>query len=672
MKRLLLLLIIPLILTACSNDDQVTPNERFNDYVKLWSEQEFEEMFGMFSTTATETYPEDASTLRTGKIYQDLNVTDLQIDVEELNKEKLELAMEEGKATIPFTVNMETVAGPITFDYEATLIQEGEDSEEEELNWYVSWNPGFIFPPLKDGGDIAIETINPKRGEILDRNQIPLAINDTVYEIGVIPGELGTNAEQSKDRIANLLGMSPDAVDTALNAGWVEDNLFVPLKSVLPSDEELLPQLMAIDGVQRRETTGRVYPAHEATGHLVGYIRDITADDLEDLDPGQYSANDKIGSRGLEALYEEQLKGKKGVKVTINKEGQEEIILAETPVQDGETVSVTIDVNIQEKLFQSYGEDAGTAAAINPLTGETLALVSSPAFDPNEILYGTSGDLWERLENDEQKPLINRFAATYAPGSVIKPVTGAIGLKNESIKLGEGIEINGLTWSNGEGWGDYEVTRVSTSNGPVDLEDALVRSDNIFFARKAVEMGADAYVSGLKDFGFGEELPFEYPITMSTISSDGDLNDEVLLANASYGQGELEMSAFHLAVTYTPFLNNGNLIKPTFLTSEETAQVWQDGLITPDQATAIQDILRKVVTEGTAKKAQDADFPISGKTGTAELKLSDKESGAENGWFVGYPTDDPNILIAMMVEETHTKEGGIAIQKVTDVLSQIK
>ncbi|MGJ9457642.1 penicillin-binding transpeptidase domain-containing protein [Oceanobacillus sp. CF4.6] len=672
MKRILLLFIIPLVLVACSNDEEVTPNERFNDYVNHWNEQEVGEMYGMFSQAATESYPEDQSTLRTEKIYQDLNVSDLQIVFEELNEEELEMAMEEGTAKLPFTVNMETIAGPITYEYEATLVQQGEEDEEEELNWYVNWDPGFIFPDLKDGGEIGIHTVNPKRGEILDRNQMPLAINGTIVEVGVVPGELGNNAEQSKKQIAELLGISTESVDTALNAGWVEDNLFVPLKSALPSEEELLPELSAIDGVRLRETTGRIYPAGEAAGHLVGYIRSITADDLEDLDPSQYSANDKIGSRGLEANYEEQLKGKKGVKITINKEEQDEIVLAETPVEDGETISVTIDVNVQEKLFNSYEEDAGTAAAIHPKTGETLALVSSPAFDPNEVLYGTSGDLWERIENDEQNPLINRFASTYAPGSVFKPVTGAIGLKNGSIELGQGIEIDGKTWSNGEGWGNYEVTRVSTSDGPVDLEDALIRSDNIFFARKAVEMGSDAYVSGLKEFGFGEDLPFEYPITMSTISSSGDLDDEILLANSSYGQGELEMSALHVALTYTTFLNEGNMIKPTFLTSEETAQVWKEGLITPEQATAIQEALRKVVTEGTAKKAQNADFPISGKTSTVELKLSDSESGAENGWFVGYPTDDQDILIAMMVEETQDKEGGLAVQKVTDVLTQMK
>ena len=193
--------------------------------------------------------------------------------------------------------------------------------------------------------------------------------------------------------------------------------------------------------------------------------------------------------------------------------------MAEKPVQNGENISITIDINIQEKIYANYDGDAGTTAAINPKTGETLALVSSPAFDPNEILYGNSSNIWESLQNDPKNPLLNRFSATYAPGSVIKPVTASIGLQNGTITPDEGIEIDGLTWGNGAGWGDYEVRRVSTSNGPVDLQDSLVRSDNIYYAMKAVEMGTDAFVTGMEQYGFGEALPYEYPITASSMSS---------------------------------------------------------------------------------------------------------------------------------------------------------
>ncbi|OZU88815.1 penicillin-binding protein [Virgibacillus indicus] len=670
MKRYILFisLIFFIFLAACS-EDEVTPNERFDSYVKQWEKEEFAEMYGMISSTSAETYPTEEFVDRYAKIYEDLNISELAITFEELNEEELEAAMEEGTATLPFHVEMESIAGPIAFDYEATLNQEG---EEEEKNWFVEWNPGFIFPQIKDGGEIRFDTTEPTRGEILDRNKMPLAMNGPIFDVGIVPESLGADPEQNKEQIADLLGISVESIDQALNAGWVEPNLLVPIKEIY--DEAVVDQLLQIDGVMIDNATGRIYPEGKAAAHLVGYVGQITAEELEDKEPGQYGANDVIGKRGLEQLYEEQLKGEKGLKIIIEKEGEDDTLLAETPVKDGENISLTIDVNIQEEIYNSLEGDAGTAAAIDPKSGETLALVSSPAFDPNEILYGTKPNLWEELQNDEQNPILNRFSATFAPGSVIKPVTVAIGLQNGSITPEEEIEINGLTWSNGEGWGDYEVRRVSESTGPVDLKDALVRSDNIYFAMKGIEMGSEAFISGLQEFGFGEELPYEYPITPSTVSSTGEINDEVLLANSSYGQGEVEMSALHLALTYTPLLNKGNMLKPTFLVSEDTGQVWKENLLSSDQAEMLKGILREVVTNGTAEQANEAEFPISGKTGTAELKLtSEDKSGKENGWFVGYPTDDQNILIAMMVEHTEDRGGsGYTVEKVTDIFKELK
>ncbi|WP_164218302.1 penicillin-binding transpeptidase domain-containing protein [Virgibacillus sp. YIM 98842] len=663
--------IIITLLAACS-EDQATPNESFETYVNQWNNMEFEKMYSMLTPEAKETYAIDQYADRYNKIYEDLAVSDLHVSFDPIADETLENAMEDGTATLPFTVDMETMAGEINFSYEATLHQLGE--EEEEMNWFIAWDPGFIFPDLKDGGEISIETTNPQRGEILDRNQMPLAINDTVYEIGFIPESMGDNPEQSIDQAAELLGMSVENIETALNADWVEPDLFVPLKQVSVTDEETLNQLFEVPGITNRELTGRVYPAGEAAAHLVGYIGDITAEELEEAEPGKYSATDVIGKRGLEQWYEDRLKGERGVTIVVEKEDEEEVVLAETPVQDGENITLTIDINLQEKIFNAYEEeDSGTAAAINPVTGETLALVSSPAFDPNEILYGTNADLWDSLQNDEQSPLINRFSATFAPGSVIKPLTAAIGLANGSLDPDEGFEIEGKTWSNGEAWGDYEVRRVSESSGPVDLMDAMVRSDNIYFAMQGVEMGGEAFVSGMESIGFGEELPYEYPVSASTVSASGEMDDEVMLANASYGQGQLEMSALHLAAGYTMFINEGNMVKPTFLSSEETGQIWQENVLSPEQADLIADSLRAVVTDGTATVANEADFPISGKTGTAELKLSGEDDSAqENGWFVGYPTEDPDILIAMMVEETQDRGGSsYTAEKVTDLLIDI-
>ncbi|WP_042222414.1 penicillin-binding transpeptidase domain-containing protein [Oceanobacillus manasiensis] len=673
MKKIILALaaIILVVLAGCS-DDEVTPNERFDTYVKHWSEKEFSDAYEMLSSESEEAYPTEEYVDRYNKIYEDLGISDLSISFSELKEEELETAMEEGAATIPFEVTMESIAGPINFDYEATLIQEG---EEEEQNWYVQWDPGFIFPELQDGGEISIVTDQATRGEIRDRNEMPIAMNDKVYEIGIVPGKLGDNPEQNKKAIADLLGLSVDAIDEALNASWVGPDVFVPIKKIPATEEELLSQLWEIAGVGGNEGTGRVYPTGETAGHLVGYIGLITAEELEEQEPGMYSANDMIGKRGLESLYEKRLKGKKGTRIEVVKENQEPVILAETPVENGENITVTIDVNVQESIYESFEEDSGTAAAINPKTGETMALVSSPSFDPNDILYGTDANLWANLEEEEQQPLLNRFSATFAPGSTLKPVTSAIGLKNGSIDPNEGLEIDGKKWSNGEGWGEYAVTRVSESNGPVDLEEALVRSDNIYFAMQAVNMGSEAYVEGLQNFGFGEDFPYEYPFTSSSISSEGNLDDEVLLANSSYGQGQLEMSALHLATTYTTFLNEGNMLKPTLLASEETGQVWKENLLDPEQADLMNDLLYEVGQSGTPSKyTADSEVAISGKTGTAELKRTTEESGEENGWFVGYPTEEnkQDLLIAMMVENVKEIGGsGYTTEKVVKVINEL-
>ena len=677
MKRafILFLLLIPLFLVACSEDEQVSPNERFNDFTSYWNEQQFEDMYDMFSMETKDNITTEASVERYKKIYEDLNIDNVQVSFSELSEEELKKIYEEEQTTttLPFTLEMDSLAGPIQFDYEATLILEPVSNEEDAaLEWNVNWDPGFIHPELKDGGEINIRPILPERGEILDRNQMPLAMNDKLYQIGIVPEDLGDNAEQSKEQIASILNISKDKIDSTLNAGWVEDHLFVPITTILPSNEEVYNQLMNIPGVQPREVYERIYPGDEATAHLVGYIGDITAEFLEKTESNEYGPNDKVGKRGIEQLYEEKLKGKKGMEISIQKENDEVVTIAEKPVENGETITLTIDINIQEKIYDSFEDDAGTAAAIHPKTGETLALVSAPAFDPNEILYGTSSNIWGKLEDNEQNPLVNRSSATFAPGSVLKPITASVGLNHGTLDPNEGFTIEGLKWSNGEGWGDYEVTRVSLSNGPVDLKDALVRSDNIYFAMQAVKMKSDAFIEGFQDFGFESDFPYEYPIEPSTISADGKLDDEVLLANSSYGQGQLEMSAIHLASAYTTFLNEGNMIKPTLLSSEETGQIWKENLISTEHANMIANILRAVITDGTGKRAEEeSNVPIAGKTGTVELKLTTDAEGSENSWFVAYPHESQDILITMLVEETEDKESGLAIAKFVEVINQL-
>lgn len=673
MKKYLLILVIVFsttLLASCTSNEKVNPYDVLETYVDLWESFEFVEMYDMLSNTSKENYGTEDYIDRYEKIYKDLKIKDLDITIT-----SEEFDSDEQLVNFPIDVKMNSIAGPIQFSTEVEL-QYNYDEENDTEHWLINWDPGLIFPELADGGSIKIERIKPKRGEIVDRNNMPLAINDIAYEVGVVPSYF-VNKETEINQIANLLNMSQNTITKEIEADWVQSDHFVPLKVVPKSDESTLLQLKNIPSIVTRETTGRMYPSSEASAHLIGYIGKITSEELKELDQEQYDENDLIGKRGLEKLYETQLKGEEGVQISVIKEDEKgdqlASILAEKPVNDGENIQVTIDVNLQEQLYEKYENNIkGAAAAINPKTGEILALVSSPSFDPIKLTYGISQSSWDELMNDARQPFVNRFSATYAPGSVIKPVIGMIGLRNGSITNNEEIKIEGLTWKK-DNWKDFHITRVSSTDKPVTLGDALIRSDNIYFAMKAVEMGDKELTNGLKDLGFAEKLPIDLPFSASQISNNQHLQDEVLRANTGYGQGEIEVNVLHMALLYSPFINDGNMVKPVLLMSDPKGETWKKNLINEENRNKMNEYLRKVVTEGTATVIKNEDIKMAGKTGTAELKLTKDSKGHENGWFVGYPIDEDDILIAMIMEEVEGMGTSSFVAKnVTEVIKNYK
>lgn len=674
MKKFYLLIAIIvsiLLLSSCSKNEEIDPQDVIENYVDHWINHQFTKMYDMLSDSTKESYTTEDFIDRYEKIYKDLQITNLSINIKETEYEE-----EDTQVSFPIEVKMDSLAGPIEFTSEIDIeLIEVVNEEEEEEKWFVHWDPGLIFPELKDGGKIQIERTEAKRGEILDRNEMPLAINDIAYEIGIVPNNFQNETNEIK-QIASLLKMSESAVKKAISADWVQPDHFVPLKTIPKSDEDTLAQLRNIPSVSARESTGRMYPASEASAHLVGYVGKVTSEELDKLPKGEYGENDIIGKRGLESLYEERLKGKDGVKILVVTEDEKgdsvTTVLAEKPVQDGEKIVLTIDVNLQELLYEKYeGNIKGAAAAINPKTGEILALVSSPSFDPIQLTYGITQSEWDELMNDEQSPFVNRFAATFAPGSVIKPVIAAIGLDNGTITHDEKVKIEGLTWKK-DSWKDYHISRVSSTN-PVDLEAAIVKSDNIYFAMKSIDMGDKNISEGLKQFGFDEALPIDFPFSKSQISNSGSLQDEVLRANTGYGQGEIEVNVLHMALMYTPFVNDGDMVKPVLLKEEAKGEAWKTDLISETDQKKMKQYLRKVVTEGTATAIKDADVSLAGKTGTAELKLTQDGKGHENGWFVGYTADEEDILIAMLMEEVEDRgTSSLVAKSIAEVLEQYK
>ncbi len=666
---IIILAAIFLVLIGCSKESLHDPADYLETYVNYWNKEQFSNMYALLSDETIGQYRSEDFIDRYKQVYEEIGMSELKVNFSGLPEEEIKNGIENKEITFQVEITMESIAGNISFT-EPIMLSLVENEEDEEAKWVIHWSPTLILPNFTEESSIKIKKTKPRRGDILDRNRMPLAINDVAYEIGLVP-DMMINEQQEINQTAQLLQMNTKDVERQLNADWVEPHHFVPIKTISNENDDIIQQLRDIPSVKINETEGRSYPLGEKAAHLIGYIGQVTAEELEELDPEQYHDTDVIGKRGLEQIFEERLRGEEGIVILAEEPNGNETVIVEKPVKNGEIITLTIDINVQEKVFDTYEKYSGTAVVLDPHSGEVLSLTSFPSFNPSEFTYGLSQSKWEKLLNDREQPLINRFTSSFAPGSALKPITAAIGLNNNVITHDEAIEIEGLKWGKDD-WNDYQISRVSESTKPVDLKDAIVRSDNIFFAMKSLEIGGSTFETGLRSFGFEEDIPFSYPIKQSQISNSGTLNDDKLLANTSYGQGEIEVSPLHIALLYAAFVNDGNVIKPVLEINDIEKEFWLENVLSSEDATKLTEYLRSVVTDGTAKIANKNELEISGKTSTVELKLTQESKGHINSWFIGFPTKDEDIIIAMMLEKTDEEGSAVVTEAVADLLIDIK
>lgn len=662
MKRIpvLFLLFTVLWLSGCSGP--ASPAERLMEYTKAWTKGDLNSMYMYFSAETKKNMDKEEFIERYEKLMNDLEIkpSNVQLpDEEDVQKDN------EQTARLSFSAKMSTVAGDIPFDKEAVMKLE---ETEEGKAWMIDWDPSYFLPNLEEGDKVRIQRLNGERGRIFDRNGSLLAGNGTAVQIGATAGEMD---DKGKQQLAEVLSMSVEDINKQLTESWVQAGYFVPLKTVAEKEEALVKKATAIQGATASAKAVRVYPYGAAAAHLTGYVGDVNAEEMEENE-GDYKEGDQIGKRGLEQLFEKKLRETDGVQIFIEKEKQEPIVIAKTEPKKGQDIQVTVHAELQKLLYAEMAGAAGAASAIHPKTGEVMALLSSPSFDPNEFARGIASDRYKALQDDPLQPLLNRFVGAYSPGSTIKPITAAVAMKAGKLDPAAGKVIEGLQWQKDSSWGQYHVTRVSESTAPVTLESAFIASDNIYFAMAALDTGAEQMKKGLQEFGFGEEVPFKYPLRDSQISNSGEFDNDIMLADTGYGQGEVLTSMTHLASAYGPLLNGGTMMKPVLLMDEEQT-VWKKELVTEAQAALIQKGLRGVVEKGTAKAANVEGMSISGKTGTAELKSEQGTTGKENGLFVAYDANQPDFVLALHVEDAAEQGGSkLAVDKVASLFLKWK
>lgn len=458
--------------------------------------------------------------------------------------------------------------------------------------------------------------------------------------------------------MAELLNTTADSINSKLGAPWVKDDSFVPIKTVSSDETELKEKLLTIPGVKITSVDARTYPLGKAAAHITGYVQQVTKEDLE-KNPG-YSSTSLIGKAGLEKIYEERLKGKNGLEIYIvDSEGNRKETIIKQEKQDGENIKLTIDYNLQHNLYNELKEDSGLFVAMNHKTGEILALVSTPSYDVNKMTLGMSSSEWNELQNDARTPMLARFQQSYCPGSTFKALTGAIGLTTGNLSTDDTFSYSGLSWQKDKSWGTYSVTTLTAYNGPKNLKNALIYSDNIYFAQAVLKIGKTNFINGLKKLKFNEIIDFEMNLSKSQYSNSDTIGSEGALADSGFGQGEILVNPVHMASIYSAFANDGNMVKPYLEYKEnKTPEYLVQNAFTQDAANTIKEDLIQVVEQGTAKDMKINGITIAGKTGTAELKASRDSSGDTLGWFDCFTIDyETPYLIVEMVEKGNENGG---------------
>lgn len=663
-----------------------TAAETLEAYTEALNQREYGTMYRLLDEESRRETDEETFTERNGKIYEGIEAENITVEIlSEGNENRTS-----GRTTqsVTYQMTMDTLAGEVSFRQTAVFHKDGRE------DYLLSWNDGLIFPNLQEEDKVRVETLNAQRGSIYDRNGILLAGQGVVSSVGLVPGKMSGEPEDLQ-RLAELLDTTVDAIQNKLSASWVKDDSFVPIREIKksgldmevlgkasmnePSSDSLAGQLLEIPGVMVTDASERVYPLGEAAAHLVGYVQNITAEELEEHEGEGYTTSSVIGKSGVESLYEEELRGSSGCQIMIvDEDGADKELVLRKEAVDGTDITLTVDAELQRQLYEVYQEDQSVSVAMNPRTGEVLALVSTPAYDNNLFVLGMSENTWNAIRENEAQPMLNRFRATFVPGSSFKPIIAGIGFSTGTLDAEEDMGAAGTSWQKDESWGNYYVTTLHGTD-PANLENAMVLSDNIYFARAALNMGQETLTEQLDRLGFNERVPFDIWTTESTYANEEGEWTEIQLADSGYGQGQILVNPLHLAAMYSAFVNGGDMIEPYLrVTEDRQPTVWVENAFTEEAAETVKNDMIQVVEqpEGTAHGCRMEGVTLAGKTGTAEIKDSQEDTdGTELGWL-GILTPDremeDSFLLMTMVQDVRDRGGsGYVVSKTMEVLPGI-
>ena len=615
-----------------SNEQVVT------EYFELLKKKDYKQMYQMLNPKIVYTPTQKYFVEKYKEFYEEIDAKNIQIKI-----------LDEQDSVIEYLIYIDTLAGRITYRNKVGVKDE-----------QIQFNKNLIMDGYTDGCKIKITTYNPeKRGRILDRNGKVLAEDGKGYSVGLVKGKL--NGENDYGQIAQYLETDVETLQKKMSASWINDDSFVPIKTVSEATKNDLTNknILGINGVKISTVSIRTYPYDKVASHIVGYVQNVNAEDLKKHKNEGYNSTSVIGRSGIEAAYEEKLRGITSGKIDLVDKNDKVIkeLCHKKVKMSPQDITLTIDIDLQQSLYNEYQNDKSASVALNPQTGEVLALVSTPSYSNNDFVLGLSTDKWNALNNDSNQPLMSRYKQTYTPGSTMKPITAAIGLETKTIDANKNLGAKDK-WQKDSSWGNYYVTTLHAPS-PNNLKNAITYSDNVYFARSALNIGKDNLFKYYKNLKIGEKIPFELALNRSQyINKNQKVNDQ-FIADSGYGQGQILMNPLQLASIFSAFVNNGSIYQPHIVQGQ--TKTWIKNIFSKETTKTIKEDLINAIADknATGHAIYHDQVVLAGKTGTAEIKQSQSDTtGTELGWFTVMTTDEKQpILMTTVVEDVKNRGG---------------
>jgi penicillin-binding protein 2 len=534
---------------------------------------------------------------------------------------------------------------------------------------------------------LAVLPIPPRRGDIFDRNGEVLARNYLSYTLEVVPGRAG-NVDEMLNRLTPVVYVS-SADQRRFKRRVNESGRYasIVLRNNLNETEAawFSAHSLRFPGVELRARWVREYPQGKAAGHVVGYVGRISETDVTSLEEqgeiGNYRGTDIIGKKGIEKTYESVLHGKTGFEeVEVTARGKPVRRLRKLDPIPGSNLVLSLDMNLQRIAEAAFKDQRGALVAIEPSTGDVLAFVSQPSYDPNLFIDGIDVESWRRLNESPDHPLINRpVYGTYPIGSTYKPFVALAALEMNKRRATDRINDPGFFEFGGQRFRNAG----STYFGSIDMHQALVVSSDTYFYSLAPEIGVNALHDFMKPFGFGQitgididgERKGVLPSTEWKRTAYKKREQQRWYAgetvSVAVGQGYNAFTLMQLAQATAVLANDGTYMRPHLVRAIKNPTSGEERLtvaeashripLKPEHIQAIKRALADVTVSGTARQAfAGAPYQTAGKTGTAQvysLKGAKYQSSAiderlrDHALFMAFaPVKDPKIAIAVLVE----------------------